>query len=132
MRTVLRITLHTVAAFLAATVACGQWNFTVDPSFQTQVEYQSTGSILLNEDGTLIASGIMHFPGEFSDKRLVRLLPDGTRDETFYNSGLGGGRLTTWQDRFYVGTQTVRRILPTGYQDPTFIGLNLGPYFSSS
>ncbi|MBK7384237.1 MAG: T9SS type A sorting domain-containing protein [Flavobacteriales bacterium] len=132
MRTVLRITLYTVAAFLAATVTCGQWNFTVDPSFQTQITQQNVGSLLLNEDGTLIASGIMRFSGEMSDKRLARFNLDGARDETYYNSGLGGAKLVQWQDRYYVGaSQTIRRIQPSGQQDMSFIEMNLGPYFSS-
>ncbi|MCB0808762.1 MAG: T9SS type A sorting domain-containing protein [Flavobacteriales bacterium] len=74
----------------------------------------------------------MRFPGELDDKRLVRLLPNGQRDASFYNSGLGGGFLKPWASHFYVSTpHTVRRILPDGTQDPSFIGMNLGPYFSS-
>jgi|GEM_PF-7115209 len=86
-----RTIVSNVAAVLAATLVCAQWNFTVDPIFQTQIIQQNVGSLLLNEDGTLIVSGIMRFSGEFSDKRLARLLPNGQRDETFNNSGLGGG-----------------------------------------
>ncbi|MDX9751452.1 MAG: delta-60 repeat domain-containing protein [Flavobacteriales bacterium] len=75
----------------------------------------------------------MRFPGEQTDKRLVRFLPNGARDEVFNNSGLGQGRLTAWNgDTFYVATsQTVRRILSNGIQDPSFIEMNSGPYFSS-
>jgi len=75
----------------------------------------------------------MRFPGEVEHKTLVRLLSDGQRDAGFYNSGLGGGKLTPWSsDAFYVATsQTVRRILSDGTQDPSFIGMNLGLYFSS-
>jgi len=132
MRLLQRTIAITVAAKLAATVAWCQWNFTVDPSFQTQISQRNVGSLLLNDDGSISASGIMRFPGEFSDKRLVRLLPNGTRDESFYNSGLGGVKLTRWEDRFYVGTSgTVRRILPSGIQDPSFIEMNYGLYFNS-
>ncbi len=123
--------IATVAACLAATVVCGQWNCTVDPGFQTEITRNNVNSLLLNDDGTVIASGVMRFPGEFSDKRLVRLLPNGQRDPSFYNSGLGGAKLTRWQDRFYAGSATVRRILATGNQDPSFISMNLGPYFNS-
>jgi len=94
----------TMAALGVAIVACAQWSFTVDPSFQTQIVQQNVNSLLLNEDGTLIASGVMRFPGEISDKRLVRLQPNGQRDESFNNRGAGGNRLTRWQDRFYVGS----------------------------
>jgi uncharacterized delta-60 repeat protein len=45
---------------------------------------------------------------------------------------LGGGKLTSWGGQFYVAANsTVRRILPDGQQDPSFIGMNTGPYFSS-
>ncbi|MEZ4807352.1 MAG: T9SS type A sorting domain-containing protein [Flavobacteriales bacterium] len=119
-----------VVALVAATLACAQWSFTVDPTFQTQITQQNVNDLLLNEDGTVIASGVMGFPSEIGDKRLVRLLPNGVRDDTFYNSGLGGSKLVRWQDRFYAGPYP-RRILASGQQDPSFIGLNLGPYFSS-
>ena len=131
MRQLKRIASN-VAAFVAATLSCAQWNFPVDPTFQTQITQQNVNSLLLNEDGTLIASGIMRFPSEFSDKRLVRLLPNGTRVDGFYNSGLGGVKLTRWEGRFYVGTSgTVRRILLSGIQDPSFIEMNYGLYFNS-
>ncbi|MBL7963927.1 MAG: T9SS type A sorting domain-containing protein [Flavobacteriales bacterium] len=76
----------------------------------------------------------MRFPGEVTaEKALVRLMPNGVRDESFYNSGLGMGKLMQWNtSSFYVGTsQIVRRILMNGTQDPAFIEMNSGPYFSS-
>ncbi len=123
-----------VAALWAATAAWSQWSFTLDPTFQVQITQQNVNSLLLNEDGTLITSGVMRFPGEMSDKRLVRLLPTGVRDPAFNNSGLGGSKLIRWQERFYVGASGFpRRILSTGYQDPTFGSPNLNPcrYFNS-
>ncbi|MEO8588175.1 MAG: delta-60 repeat domain-containing protein [Flavobacteriales bacterium] len=118
---------------LLATTICAQIPFSLDTTFRTVIGQQYVNSVLPLPDGKLIASGIMRFPDEFSDKRLVRLLPDGTRDESFYNSGLGGG-LISWQaDKFYVNAGIPRRILlPSGNNDPTFaVGVMSIPYFSS-
>jgi len=122
-----------LASLWLASAAFAQAPFALDTTYRTVIQRQFVNTILPLEGGGVIASGVMRFPGEFSDKRLIRLLPDGSRDETFYNSGLGEGKLTDWNDGlFYVATsQSVRRILPTGYQDPSFIEMNLGPYFSS-
>jgi uncharacterized delta-60 repeat protein len=121
-----------VAALVAATAASAQWQFELDTTFRTVVTRLAVASVLPQVDGSVIASGPMRFPGEMNDKLLVKFLPNGARDEAFNNSGLGRGKLTAWQDRFYVGTAaTVRRILYSGLQDPTFIGMNTGPYFNS-
>ena len=122
------------AAFLTGTVAPAQWYFELDTTFRTEIQYRYVNSILPIEAGGVIASGVMRFPGEYSDKRLVRLTNDGVRDESFNNSGLGGARIMSWQNGIFYAqpSATVRRILPTGYQDPTFIELNSGPYFLSS
>jgi uncharacterized delta-60 repeat protein len=120
----------TAAVLGTVAVASGQWSFRLDTSFRTSIVQRNVNSVLPLADGSLIASGIMRFPGEFGDKTLVRLITNGERDETFNNSGLGGGKLVSWQDRFYVGSY-VRRVLSTGFVDPDFISLNSGPYFSS-
>ena len=121
------------ACSLLSCVVVGQQPFDIDPSFRTGIGQVYVSSALPLEGGKVLASGLMRFSGELTDKRLVRLNVDGSRDETFNNSGLGQGKLTPWVNEvFYVGTsQTVRRILPTGLQDPSFIEMNLGPYFSS-
>ncbi|MFZ1694978.1 MAG: T9SS type A sorting domain-containing protein [Flavobacteriales bacterium] len=122
-----------LAAAVATSVAHPQQPFNLDVSFSTSIGQQYVSSVLPLADGSVVASGIMRFDGELSDMRLVKLLPSGTRDESFYNSGLGQGKLVPWDSGlFYVASaSTVRRILPTGYQDPAFIALNSGPYFSS-
>ncbi|MFN6177489.1 MAG: hypothetical protein ACK46G_08140 [Flavobacteriales bacterium] len=135
-----RIT-STMAALGAAIVAClpiqkawAQWSFTVDPTFQTQIVQQNVNDILLNEDGTLIASGRMRLPSDISDRRLIRLHGNGTNNPSFANTGVGGGKLTHWQDRFYVGhAQSLRRVLLNGATDPTFPSPNISPcrYFNS-
>lgn len=109
-----------------------QQPFDLDTTFRAPIDSWYVSSILPQADGKVIASGIMRFQGEVLNIRLARLLPNGQRDDTFYNSGLGGGFLKPWMNKFYVSTpHTVRRILPDGIQDTSFIGMNLGPYFSS-
>ena len=109
-----------VAAAWACRPACGQWSFTVDPTFQVQLVQQNVNSLLLNEDGTLIASGRMRLPGETSDKTLCRFLPNGIRDATFNNSGMGGGKLVRWEDKFFASTGVVRRLNMDGTLDAGF------------
>jgi uncharacterized delta-60 repeat protein len=112
-------------------LAQAQVPFALDTTFRLSAERRYVSSILPLPDGNVIASGRMRFPGELYDMFLVRLLPDGTRDGSFNNSGMGGGKLTPWQDRFYVDANgVVRRILLSGFQDPTFIGMGTGPYFT--
>ncbi|HMC97310.1 MAG TPA: delta-60 repeat domain-containing protein, partial [Flavobacteriales bacterium] len=119
---------------LLVTSSFAQMPFSLDTTFRTEIMQQYVNSILALPDGKVIASGVMRFPGGFSDKTLVRLLADGTQDPSFYNSGLGGGGLKPWQsDRFYVaGTYTPRRIWATsGDNDGSFaVGSGSIPYFS--
>ena len=105
----------------------------LDPSFQIDLSSWYVSGILPLEDGKVIASGQMRYQGEILFRALMRFEADGALDESFYQSGLGGGSITPWRgDTFYVGTsQTVRRILPTGYRDQSFIEMNTSPLFSS-
>ncbi|MBS1568602.1 MAG: delta-60 repeat domain-containing protein [Bacteroidetes bacterium] len=91
------------------------------------------GSILPLADGRLVVSGLMEFPGISGQPALAALEPVGSLAPDFAVTGLGGARLTPWQNGlFYVGTSsTVRRILPSGEMDPSFIGMNTDPMFSS-
>ena len=125
--------------FLATTGLClfvstalhgQQW--LVDTTFHIEAQEQGAISILPLADGKVIVSGRLKWPGELDCKLLVRLESDGTLDGSFYNSSLGGALITPFGEGFYVGTsQTVRKILPNGQQDPTFLEMNLGPYFES-
>ena len=119
-----------MAASLAAIVSFSQWQFKLDTAFRTQIIHEYVNSLILQPDGKLIVSGVMRFPSEISDKRLVRTLVDGTRDESYNNSGLGGGKLAPWLNgKFYVGSgQGVRRILQSGQNDPSYILLSQSPY----
>ena len=52
MHNLKRIT-STMAALGVAIVACAQWSFTVDPTFQTQIIQQNVNSLHLLPDGGL-------------------------------------------------------------------------------
>ncbi|MBS1580626.1 MAG: T9SS type A sorting domain-containing protein [Bacteroidetes bacterium] len=123
--------MTTMAACWAAIVASAQEPFALDPTFQTEIQRQYVNSMMVTDDG-LIASGVMLFPSEINPKALVRLLPDGQRDPDFNNGGLGGGKITPWEGRFYVAVgDLVRRVQADGSADPDFISMNTGPYFLS-
>ena len=102
------------ATFQLCLLAYSQEQFVLDTTFRAVILSKNVNSMIPVADGKVILTGgRMHFQGEFSDMGLVRLNADGTRDETFFNSGYGGSKLVTWNDRFYVGGY-VRRILYTG------------------
>jgi len=110
-----------------------QQPFDLDTSFGTSVEEIYISSVLSDASGGIIVSGSLRFPGGATLKRTARLDATGNFDPTYDASGLGGGKLTAWENELtYVGTdQTVRRLRPDGFQDHTFIEMNLGPYFGS-
>ncbi len=86
-------------------------------------------SLAVLPDGDVLLSGSFNLGG--NDRNLYRVHPDGSGYAGFPYA-YGGGKLTAWQDRFYVGNgQAVRRIWPDGVWDSAFIGVNTGPYFST-
>jgi hypothetical protein len=122
-----------MAAVLAAIVTSAQWHFELDTTFRTEILRTGVSSVLPMNEAQVIASGVMRFPEELSDRRLVLLNDNGTRDLGFPNSG-GGGKITPYQNNLYVGNGgIVRRILlPSGTNDQTFrLGYLPVPYFSS-
>lgn len=123
-----------VAALAAATSAAAQQPFDLDPSFETQLIQEYVTSAIVVEDGKLVVSGRMVFEGNsiFIPNYGARLDADGSRDISFSEYPSMGGRLTRWNDFIYSAAgQTVRRLSLDGATDPTFISMNLGPYFSS-
>ena len=121
-----------LASYLLVGVVRPQVPFDLDPAFGTRMDETFVNSVLVNELEGLVISGRFRFPDVQNEKRTVRLQPDGSLDAEFNQSSLGGGKLTAWNDLIYVATtQTVRRLLPDGFQDPSFIEMNLGPYFTS-
>ncbi len=121
-----------LAGILVASAVQPQAPFDLDTTFRTGIEETYVNSILVDENGGLIISGRFRLPGLEGQRTMARLYSTGEVDDSFYASGLGGGGLTPWNDRFYVATtQTVRRLTVDGIQDQSFIEMNLGPYFTS-
>ena len=125
--------LALVVSICLTRLAWPQSPLDLDDSFRTDMQQIFVNSSLPDEGGGLIISGRFRFSDVPNEKRTARLTPDGTLDATYNTSALGGGRLVPWNNGLvYVGTtQTVRRLLPSGYQDLSFIEMNLGRYFTS-
>lgn len=132
MRTVLHI-IALAATLLVAANAAAQQPFDLDPSFQAQLTEQYVSSLALDLGGELLVSGRLSFTDLEETRRNARINASGVRDASYYTSGLGGGKIVTWNEgQCYIGTdQTVRRLTADGTQDPTFIEMNADPYFSS-
>jgi hypothetical protein len=135
MNGLLHRTMHTVAALLAATVSFTQWHFRLDTTFRTSITERNVNSMAFLSTGELLLSGRIRFqtdpPWVSADRYLASVDVNGEQVPEF-PYGYGGGKLTPWEDRFYVSVgQTVRRVFSSGMVDPSFIGLNSGPYFMS-
>jgi uncharacterized delta-60 repeat protein len=123
-----------------ALLAHAQAPFALDTTFRTQIQTQFVASALPLEDGKILLSGRMRFPDDLYDRLVLRLNADGSHDQTFPGpipggAVPGGGKITPWQDRYYVGTLTrVRRIWLDGTIDYDFApaaGTSSIPYVSS-
>ncbi|MCC6938786.1 MAG: T9SS type A sorting domain-containing protein [Flavobacteriales bacterium] len=122
----------TVVTNLVTTVALAQMPFALDTSFRTTIQDQYVNSLLVVQDGKVIISGNIRFPGDMSVRAGARLDPNGARDPSFPNVVYMGGKLVPWNDRVYSGNASiVRRHLFNGSLDPAFIMMNSGPYFLS-
>lgn len=111
--------------------AKSQQPFDLDPSFRAQIDTWYVASILPMDDGDIWVSGQMKFPGDLTFRSGARLNSDGTRDVGVSFSPMGG-KLVQWFDKIYsISGDIVRRLLLNGAVDNAFIGMNLGPYFSS-
>ncbi len=121
-----------VAALLgSATGTLAQVPFSLDTMFRTQIADQNVNAVHLLEDGKLFLSGRVRFPGDLYDRYTARLFPNGQADlsSPFQE---GGGKIVPWVDgKFYVGSPTVRRRMPDGLMDPSFIAPHTGPYFQA-
>lgn len=118
--------LVTLAWVLCVAAAAAQQPFDLDTTFRTDIQLNGSGgagnvsSMHVFADGSVLLSGSMFFPGEGIARLLAKVLPDGSRDESFPYA-CGRGRLVPWNDRFYVGCgQAVRRYWPNGIEDDTF------------
>ena len=128
-----RLGLQFVSLIILTSEVHPQVTFDVDTNFRTGIDRVYVSSALPLADGTVILSGQMRVPGFPTEKRTIKLDALGALDPSFNASSLGSGKLTAWNnDRTYVASITaVRRLLPDGQQDPDFIEMNSGPYFSS-
>ena len=127
--------LTSKAASLAALLGAAQQPFDLDPSFQPSFVTTGVGlsvnSVLPLADGDLIISGGVKFPGDFSPRAGTRLNPDGTRDLSYVDYPLTGGKLTAWNGRFYAKNgYGVRRLWLDGTLDPDFNMIGV-PYVGS-
>ena len=123
------------AATLQSPSGLAQWSFELDTTFRTTIVDQNVNALQLLQDGKLFLSGRIRFPGDMSVRGSGRLLTNGEQDLDFPTFPLttGSGKTTPWTaNMFYVGTTTVRRMLPDGVTDATFINPNSGPYFQSN
>ena len=130
MRVVKKRLMTTLATFAVASVALPQQPFDVDPNFRTQLKDQSVTYVAELSTGELLLSGNMRYDGDLFPRYRTKLSSNGS--EVFdYPGGSGGGKLTAWTDKFYIGGSGVRRLDSFGITDTTFISLNSGPYFFS-
>ena len=113
-----------------AAIAGAQAPFDLDPSFEAYFQNGGIGSIVPLADGDVLVSGNMTFSNQLQPGgRTMRLNPDGNQDLGFVVSGVGGGKLVPWTDRYYVGVgQGVQRIWPDGITDDSFPILEFDPY----
>jgi len=119
------------ALLLRAAMAFAQQPFDLDESFRTTLTEVYVSSMTLMPDAKLLVSGEMKF-GSGLTYYLMRLNNDGSRDMSFPYVGAGGGKITPWNDRYYVGTShLLRRLTPLGLLDNSFQSLNDNPEFSS-
>lgn len=125
-----------IPALLAGHSGQSQQAFDLDTSFRAGVETKYVSSIQPLPDGRIFLSGQIHFPGDQigSFRGGAMLLSDGSRDMSFPNFPYttGSGKITPWNGLYYVDAgHTVRRLGADCLIDPSFISMNLGPYFSS-
>lgn len=124
---------HTAAAciLLGAAAAMAQPPLSVDPSFQTQIQWQYVADLEFLPDGKILVSGHMNFPGMIMPpfRGLARLNADGSLDDSFTRHG-GGGQIRLWENSYYVGIgQSVLRYSMDGDIDPTYSATNHFSYY---
>lgn len=113
-----------------ANVVLPQAPFELDTSFRTQINTWYVSSVAPQDDGSLLVSGQIKFPGDLIFRSTFRLLNDGSKDPSFPSGVPGGGKLTKWNDEYYVSSaQLVRRFWPDGTIDWDW-DIGNSPYFS--
>lgn len=133
-RTFLKRNMYAVAALMAATAACGQWSFTLDTTFRTQIVQQNVNAIHVLPGTGIYLSGRVRFPGDMSDRPLSLIDETGVQVVSFPFSW-GGGKMVPWENKLYVQNgNLVRRMNLDGTIDLSFAsqsgGSGSAPYIS--
>ncbi|HRH38028.1 MAG TPA: T9SS type A sorting domain-containing protein [Flavobacteriales bacterium] len=123
--------IHALAGLGLASAMYAQAPFSLDTTFRTYIQDQYVNSLVVLPSGDLLLSGAIHFPGDLSTRYLAKIDGEGSQVLSF-PFGYGGGKLTPWNDRFYVAVgQSIARVLASGAGDASFIQPDADPYFSS-
>ena len=119
----LLVTLH------VAQVTWPQAPFDLDLSFRTGLNVRYVSSIAEFSNGDVLLSGVLRWPGDQFDRGYVRVTASGDRVLPFPDFAPGGGRITPWNSRYYIGNGAgVRRIFEDGTVDTGYILTSAGPY----
>ncbi|TXI82145.1 MAG: T9SS type A sorting domain-containing protein [Flavobacteriales bacterium] len=119
----LLVTLH------VAQVTWPQAPFDLDLSFRTGLNVRYVSSIAELSNGDVLLSGVLRWPGDQFDRGYVRVTASGHRVLPFPDFAPGGGRITPWNSRYYIGNGPgVRRIFEDGTVDTGYILPSAGPY----
>ena len=106
--------------------------FMLDATYRTEITQRTVNSIALLDDGSLLAAGLIRFPGDEYDRGSARILTDGSGDLSF-PANVASVKITPWLDRYYAQFgATVRRLLPNGLFDPDFSNMNADPLFQTT
>lgn len=120
-----------VGSMVAPHTAQPQVPFGLDTSFRTDIDAWYVASAMPLENGQILISGQIRFPGEFSFRSGARLNEDGSRDLGYPDVAYMGGKITKWNDKVYAESgNIVRRVLLEGGLDNTFITMSFSPYFT--
>lgn len=120
-----------VGSMVAPHTAQPQVPFGLDTSFRTDIDAWYVASAMPLENGQILISGQIRFPGEFSFRSGARLNEDGSRDLGYPDVAYMGGKITKWNGKVYAESgNIVRRVLLEGGLDNTFITMSFSPYFT--
>ena len=109
-----------------AAIAFAQQSWSLDPSFQTAIVTENVSSLALLPNGKILISGRINFTNSplLDNWSTMRLNANGSRDATFPpppQSTGGGGKITAWNDKFYIQSTPLLRSDENGINDPSFV-----------
>jgi uncharacterized delta-60 repeat protein len=110
-----------------AAMADAQQPWSLDPSFQTAIVTRNVNSLVLLDNGQLLASGRMNFTSNplLNNFGLIRFNSNGSRDASFPNgpvAATGGNMIKPWADKYYIigGGGGIQRAHGDGLRDLSF------------